>query len=391
MAYARRQPCDSYFVESQDSFPAASNQDYVKMIGRRRQQAMADMLSKQAYEGYVEDIVAHMKQMEDETLPDVASIDIQQEIKWFMRPYLIDFLVEAHAAFQLLPETLFLAVNLLDRYCSRRVVYKRHYQLVGCAALLIAAKYGDKKERVPLIRELKSMCCSLYDEEMFTQMEWHVLNTLGWAIGHPTVDTWLHLALYEAADDAEVEHMTLYLTEIAMYHKDFVGSKPSVMAGAALALARGILCRPEVMDTHNLNENMTLLQLSQKLERPSQVLQRKYASPHMSRVSVVLENFLQQQEAASRRAIPPTPPYSAVASGKMEATPDMFPGTPQKPYGNMVNGYMTPPITPEGEYFVNGNEIKGYQARCPVTPSNNNPYVQPQVQYQSYQQDMVMN
>lgn len=22
------------------------------------------------------------------------------------------------------------------------------------------------------------MCCSLYDEDMFTQMEWHVLNTL---------------------------------------------------------------------------------------------------------------------------------------------------------------------------------------------------------------------
>ena len=63
-----------------------------------------------------------------------------------MRPYLVDFLIEAHAAFQLLPETLFLAVNLLDRYCSKRVVYKRHYQLVGCAALLIAAKYGDRKE-----------------------------------------------------------------------------------------------------------------------------------------------------------------------------------------------------------------------------------------------------
>ena len=41
-----------------------------------------------------------------------------------MRPYLIDFLIEAHAAFALLPETLFLTVNLLDRYCSRRVVYK---------------------------------------------------------------------------------------------------------------------------------------------------------------------------------------------------------------------------------------------------------------------------
>jgi hypothetical protein len=69
---------------------------------------------------------------------------MQREIQWFMRPYLIDFLIEAHSAFSLLPETLFLTVNLLDRYCSKRVVYKQHYQLVGCAALLIAAKYGDK-------------------------------------------------------------------------------------------------------------------------------------------------------------------------------------------------------------------------------------------------------
>jgi hypothetical protein len=313
-----------------------------------------------------------------------------------MRPYLIDFLIEAHAAFQLLPETLFLAVNLLDRYCSRRVVYKRHYQLVGCAALLIAAKYGDKKERVPLIRELKSMCCSLYDEEMFTQMEWHVLNTLGWIIGHPTVDTWLQLALYETTDDMEVEHMTLYLTEIALYHKDFVASKPSVMASAALALARGILHRPEVMDTHNHHENMTLLQLSQKLDRPSPVLMRKYASAHMSGVSATLENFLQQQEAISRRASPPTPPYNPVALQMTGPTPEMFPGTPQKPYSNMVNGYMTPPITPEGEYFVNGNELKGYHQapRCPVTPTptHNNPYAQQQQpQYPSYQQDMIMH
>lgn len=312
-----------------------------------------------------------------------------------MRPYLIDFLVEAHAAFQLLPETLFLAINLLDRYCSRRVVYKRHYQLVGCSALLIAAKYGDKKDRVPLIRELKSMCCSLYDEEMFTQMEWHVLNTLGWAVGHPTFDTWVKLAMYESGEDVEVENMALYLAEIAMYHKDFVGTKPSVMAGAALALARGILRRPEVMDTHNHLENMVLLQLSQKLDRPSQVLVRKYATPLMSGVSVTLENFLQQQEAANARANPPTPSYGVGALQKVDPTPDMFPGTPQKPFGTMVNGYMTPPITPEGEYFVNGNEIKGYHQApgCPVTPtpSNNHPYVQSQVQYQSYQQDVVMN
>jgi hypothetical protein len=80
--------------------------------------------------------------------PDASLIDMQCQIQWFMRPYLIDFLIEPNAAFGPLPETLFLTVNLLGRYCSKRVVYKQHYQLVGCAALLIAAKYGDKKDRV---------------------------------------------------------------------------------------------------------------------------------------------------------------------------------------------------------------------------------------------------
>jgi hypothetical protein len=340
----------------------------------------------------------HMRQMEDETLPDVASIDIQQEVQWFMRPYLVDFLIEAHAAFQLLPETLFLAVNLLDRYCSRRVVYKRHYQLVGCAALLIAAKYGDRKERVPMIRELKSMCCSLYDEEMFTQMEWHVLNTLDWTVGHPTVDSFLQIALTEEYEDLEVEHMAFYICEIALYHKDFVSTKPSVMARASLALARGILGRPEVSDgAWDHVENLTLVSLSQQLHRPSQVLSRKYASPHTSRVSASLEQFLARQAAIARRGSPPTPPCESTTAQKPVSNCSHVYSTPQKGSNalNLVNGYLTPPITPEGEYFMAGNDIKGYHAtapRCPVTPTptSNNPYPQQQ-QYQSYQREMIMH
>lgn len=321
-------------------------------------------------------------------MPDVASIDIQQEIQWFMRPYLIDFLIEAHAAFQLLPETLFLAVNLLDRYCSKRVVYKKHYQLVGCAALLIAAKYGDKKDRVPMIRELKSMCCSLYDEEMFTQMEWHVLNTLEWMIGAPTVDSWLQLALCDGPEyeDPEVEHMAWYICEIAMYHKDFVSAKPSIMARASLALARGILARDPV-ECYDHNENILMLELSRKLDRPSTVLARKYATFDMDRVSTILENFLAQQAAIARRTSPTTPPSDSMLHKAGSQHQDVY-STPQKPYLNADNGYLTPPITPEGEYYNHGQENKDYTSvpRCPVTPTpgSANAY------YQPYQQDSMM-
>ena len=41
----------------------------------------------------------------------------------------LDFL---HMAFSLLPATQFLT-NILDRYCSKLMVYKKHYQVVRCA------------------------------------------------------------------------------------------------------------------------------------------------------------------------------------------------------------------------------------------------------------------
>lgn len=404
--------CDSYFVDTHDApvDPRAAAQEYVKMMGRRKQQAMANLLSSQACDEYLLDMVKHMMQMEDDTLPDVASIDIQEEIQWFMRPYLVDFLIEAHAAFQLLPETLFLAVNLLDRYCSRRVVYKRHYQLVGCAALLIAAKYGDKKDKVPLIRELTSMCCGLYDAAMFTQMEWHVLNTLDWVVGHPTVDTWIQIALLEGPPsyaDAEVEHLAWYICEMALYHKDFVSTRPSHMAHAALALARRILGRPEPpRDAVDATTNATYAALSRMLNRPSTVLARKYSSPHLSRVATTLEHFLARQAALQRCIQPPTPPLEMSHAGVAASavTPEHL-RTPQKmPYGHLAHGYPTPPITPEGAYFMAGTEQPPHThfsavPRCPVTPSPPQPtyahdaymhHPQPQP-FPSYQHDMMMH
>ncbi|EGY15670.1 G2/mitotic-specific cyclin-B [Verticillium dahliae VdLs.17] len=266
-----QQPDVAFFTEMMDEpqRPRMGTRDAAKMIARQRQEIIANELSRLAGDEYLEDIMKHMRHMEDETLPDANLIDMQREIQWYMRPYLIDFLIEAHAAFALLPETLFLTVNLLDRYCSKRVVYKQHYQLVGCAALLIAAKYGDKKDRVPQIHELNNMCCGLYDAGMFTQMEMHVLNTLEWTIGHPTVDFFSQLIVAEEHDRVEVEHMAAYICEIALYHRDFVSSKPSVMARSSLALARAILGEPEVNDGEwDHVDNITLLTLSQHLHQP---------------------------------------------------------------------------------------------------------------------------
>jgi hypothetical protein len=371
--------CDSFFVESMDQ-----DDDGVFMARRIRQEKqekarinaetqmeIAEELSRMVSEEYQEDILDHMEAMENETLADVASIDIQTEIQWFMRPYLLDFLIEAHTAFSLLPETLFLTVNLLDRYCSRRVVYKRHYQLVGCAAMLIASKYGDKKDRVPTIRELKSMCCNLYDEDMFIQMEWHVLQTLGWCVGHPTVESFLQMVLLEVNYDPEVESMARYLSEIALFHKDFVSIRPSVLARTSLALSRHILNRPVPHHSEWAGkfDTTALVHLSQHLHRPSQILLRKYSSPEFSCVSTILEDFMARQAAIARQHhIPPTPPSEIYGTSRTPADERKYDPncmTPQK-HASVPVGYITPPVTPSGGYFVEGNVPP---AHAPVTPS----------------------
>ncbi|OAA39181.1 cyclin domain containing protein [Metarhizium rileyi] len=343
---------ETFFIESDEPLqPRIDARTAAKMIARHRQDIIAGELSRLAGDDL---------------------IDMQREIQWFMRPYLIDFLVEAHAAFALLPETLFLTVNLLDRYCSRRVVYKQHYQLVGCAALLIAAKYGDKKDRVPQIHELNNMCCGLYDAGMFTQMEMHVLNTLEWTIGHPTVDFFSQLTVTEEHDDREVEQMAAYLSEIALYHRDFVSTKPSMMSRASLALARAILGRHEANDGDwDHTENLTLLTLSQHLNQPSPTLARKYSTPHMSRVSQKLADFMAEQAVVAARNANPPSPLSDMSSKQA----DIY-STPQKGHGAAMGfeGYLTPPITPEGACFGNGtqNMVRDpyhMPPRCPVTPT----------------------
>lgn len=361
--------CDTYFVENHDDDDgiyarAAADRERSKAMAKVTQRHMAQELSQITSDEYIDDVLDHMEHMESETMPDINSIEIQSEIQWYMRPYLLDFLLEAHHAFQLLPETLFLAVNLLDRYCSKRVVYKRHYQLVGCASLLIAAKYGDRKERVPTIRELKSMCCSLYDDDMFTQMEWHVLQTLNWMVGHPTVSSFLETALSEIGYDAEVDHLAQYISEMALYHKDFISIRSSAMARSSLALARYILGRPAINQPAWVAryDSNVVIALSGHLSQPSQALFRKYTSPSLSNASTTVENFMQRQatilakqnmQTAQYHAASPSP---APESHQMMGATYLEPQTPQKPgYPVAPVGVLTPPITPDKGYYVDAN------------------------------------
>lgn len=299
-------------------------------------------------------------------LPDVASIDIQSEVQWYMRPYLLDFLVEAHAAFGLAAETFFLTLNILDRYCSKRVVYRRHYQLVGCTAMLVAAKFDELSKQVPHVKELANMCCHLYDEDMFIQMERHVLMTLEWHVGAPTTAAFLRTIFDDAQLDAELEHMSMYLSEIAMYHRDFVSQRPSELAKASLALAQIILNRHGYLDQRHWASKYSdrlLILLSQNIRKRSKVLYTKYERPHTSCVAVTLDSFFAHHDAIARESL-----GGLITPEASPQHPSMMQTPPKQRYPVNLTMPPTPPITPSGDGF------KSYQSMGAYHPADTPAY-----------------
>lgn len=65
---------------------------------------------------------------------------------------LYNFLWQVHYKFELMDETLFLTVNIIDRFLSRQTVIRKKLQLVGVTAMLLACKYEEVS--VPVVEDL---------------------------------------------------------------------------------------------------------------------------------------------------------------------------------------------------------------------------------------------
>ena len=329
------------------------------------------LLTTSLLDDYGKDILAHMSNLEEETSPNVEMMDMQPELEWYMRPYLIDFLVEVHAQFKMLPQTLQLAVNLVDRYTSRRVVFKKHFQLVGCAALLIASKFEDSKDHVPTVRELRQMCCNAYDEDMFVQMEGHVLTTLGWAVGFPGPEQFLQiicakLGMYRNNGDAysntlktaqELQqqiHLARYFLDLALFHREFLSIPSSTQAASAMTLARHILGvdkygmpKEAMLDSvHTSQISLVINLFLEKLPIVSDILAKKYAEERYSHVSQMAATYLSELVVPTSHIEGLLTPQRSVRSSEESECILRQQKRQQQQQQQRERGITTPPPTP---------------------------------------------
>ncbi|XP_028424742.1 G2/mitotic-specific cyclin-B2-like [Perca flavescens] len=71
---------------------------------------------------------------------------------------LINWLVQVHSRFELLQETLYLTVAVLDPFLQVQPVTRRNLQLVGVTAMLVACK--PEEMSIPTVREMEGASAS---------------------------------------------------------------------------------------------------------------------------------------------------------------------------------------------------------------------------------------
>ena len=189
-------------------------------------------LSSQPEMLYADEIYAHLRQREQEY---ATSGELQGEVTPRMRAILIDWMIEVQVNFSLVQETLYLAVNLLNRYITRVPVARDKLQLVGAAALLIASKHEEIYP--PEVLDFVYICADTYTRHEILACESHVLNTLHFRLCAP--HSW-HFLLHFTAIAQLPPTTTLlaqYFLELTLQEDAFRAAAPSHVAAAAFDMA----------------------------------------------------------------------------------------------------------------------------------------------------------
>ncbi|KAF8772099.1 hypothetical protein HU200_006092 [Digitaria exilis] len=215
-----------------------------------------DIGNPQMCASYVVELYSNLMAFELMRRPSPNYLEgLQRDITKGMRGILIDWLVEVSEEYKLVPDTLYLTVNLIDRFLSRNYIERHRLQLLGITSMLVASKYEEIC--APRVEEFCFITDNTYTKAEVLKMECQMMNDLGFHLSVPTTKTFLRRFLRAAQASRKTPSITLgflanYLAELTLVDYGFLKYLPSVVAASAVFLARWTL------DQSDLPWNQTL-------------------------------------------------------------------------------------------------------------------------------------
>ena len=247
---------------------------------------------------YFDDICEELSKYEEKYLVNPDYMSNQSDINNRMRAILIDWLIDVHLKYKLVPQTMYIAVNLIDRYLEKNDTNRAYLQLVGVTALFIACKYEEIYP--PELKDFVYITDGAYVKSDVLKMENKMLASLNFDVTFPT--QWNLFEIFKRKLDLDEKTFKLawFLMELCLINSKILKFKMSQIAASAILIACKTMkvykenwfyenlgikekdleeCCKEIYDFYNYNSTHNL-----------QAIRRKFSSPKFDEVAKIKLN-----------------------------------------------------------------------------------------------------
>ncbi|KAL0556328.1 hypothetical protein IC582_004841 [Cucumis melo] len=264
------------------------------------------------------DIYKHLRASEAKKRPSTDFMEkIQKDINSNMRAILVDWLVEVAEEYRLVPDTLYLTVNYIDRFLSGNSMDRQRLQLLGVACMMIASKYEEIC--APQVEEFCYITDNTYFKEEVLEMESSVLNYLKFEMTAPTPKCFLRRfvrAAQGATDESstyevpsmQLECLSNFLAELSLLEYSMLCYAPSLVAASAIFLAKFILL-PTKRPWNSTLQHYTHYQPSDLVDCVKDLHGLCCNNTHNSSLPAIREKYSQHKyKHVAKKYCPPTIP-----------------------------------------------------------------------------------
>ena len=191
-------------------------------------------------EGHVEERLLRMLAREHDlrARPELIEAVQRDGMRPVWRSKVASWLLEFEDEFGLSQDTIFVAVNYMDRYLSQVSTKRSLLQLLAMSAILVASKLH---EACPLlVSDLRELADGTYAESDIKLMELELLRVIQWKL-HPVTPQAVMSHLILSVADAATQHAVLEdavtFLDVALPETEFMKFAPSVQATASVLCA----------------------------------------------------------------------------------------------------------------------------------------------------------
>jgi len=242
LLYTKKKPKNGYRrslhnTSTKDSSPQSKQRKFKETKdGETRERATTSLLlarpSTRVIGEYYQNINEFLIKKDVDNKISKDYMQNQNDINAKMRVILVDWMVEVHLKFELLPQTFFSCIQLLDRYLETVVVVRNKLQLVGITCLMIVAKMEEVY--VPMVKDYLAVCDNAYSRKELLDMEGQILAAVNFNVLCPTPFSFLTNFNTKIQMEDKLFYYAQYMLETAMTDLSYLKHNMAFLTAGAI-------------------------------------------------------------------------------------------------------------------------------------------------------------